>query len=99
MRHAGFPKVISLTGLFVDSVKIVALFRWVLDVGRGDHEVSTVDDLSLPSVRGPGQHQLGLLRVRVLILLPLLLHCQRRPTVFHPQEPLSSVHFGDSSDK
>lgn len=81
MRHARLAKVIRLTGLLVDSVEVVAFLRGVLDVGRGHHEVSTVDDLRLHPVRSP-QTQLSLLRVRVVLLL--LLYARLRTTVFLP---------------
>jgi len=50
VRHARLAKMISLTGLFVDSVEVVALLRGVLAVRRRHHEVSAVDDLRLQPV-------------------------------------------------
>lgn len=47
VRHARFAEMVSLTGLLVHSVEIVAFLWWVLTVGRGHHEVSAVDDLRL----------------------------------------------------
>lgn len=45
VTRAGFAEVVRLTGLFVYSVEVVALLRWVLAVGRRHHEVTAVDDL------------------------------------------------------
>lgn len=75
VRRAGFAEVVRLTGLFVDSVEVVAFLRGVLAVGRGHHEVPAVDDLRL-------QPQMRLLRVRVVILL--LLYAGRWSTVLVP---------------
>lgn len=47
VRGARLAEVVGLTGLFVDSVEVVAFLRGVLAVGRRHHEVSAVDDLSL----------------------------------------------------
>lgn len=86
--------MIGLTGLFVDSVEVVAFFRGVLAVGRGHHEVSAMDDLRL---RWSPKSQVSFLRVRVVLLL--LLYARRWATIFLPKRHLSSSHVGITPDK
>lgn len=50
MRCARLAEVISLTSLFINSVEVVAFLRRMLDVRGGNHEMTAVDDLRLPSV-------------------------------------------------
>lgn len=94
VRHASFAKVIGLTGLFVDSVEVVAFLRRVLAMGWRHHEVSAVDDLRLPPVWSP-QPQVGLFSVRIVFLL--LLYARRRATVFLPYRHLSNSHVGNTT--
>lgn len=82
MARASLAEVIRLARLLVDGVEVVALLRWVLDVGRRHHKVAAVDDLRLNAV-GPAQPEVAFLGVRVVVLL--LLDDGRRAAVSLPQ--------------
>lgn len=72
--------MISLTGLFVYSVEVVAFLRGVLAVGRRHHKVSAVDDLR-HSIGLP-QHQVRLVGVGVVLVF--LFYDGRWTTVLLP---------------
>lgn len=81
VRRARLAEVIRLTGLLVDSVKVVAFLRRVLAVGPRHHEVSAVDDLRFQPFHFE-KLQVRVLRIRVVILL--LLYASGRAAVSLP---------------
>lgn len=95
VRRARLAEVIRLTGLFVDSVKVVAFLRGVLAVGPRHHEVSAVDDLGFQPFYFQ-KPQVGVLRVRVVLLLLLYAGCRAAVSLSQRHLP-SSSNVGNSS--